>query len=79
MTSTRRVGEAIAAAARPPRVWLQASTATIYSHRFDAPNDEEAGLLGGEEPNLPSTWRFSIEVAKAWKREAERVALPATR
>ena len=38
--STRVVGEAIAQAARPPRVWLQASTATIYAHRYDAPNDE---------------------------------------
>ena len=29
--STRIVGEAIARAAHPPRVWLQASTATIYA------------------------------------------------
>src|ERR1051325_7764544 len=38
--SVRAVGEAIARAKRPPRVWLQASTATIYAHRFDAPHDE---------------------------------------
>src|SRR5688500_15523360 len=38
--SARVVGEAIAKAADPPKVWLQMSTATIYSHRFDAPNDE---------------------------------------
>ena len=31
--STRVVGEAIARAQRPPRAWLQASTATIYAHR----------------------------------------------
>src|SRR5689334_21305185 len=31
--STRLVGEAIARAANPPRVWLQSSTATIYAHR----------------------------------------------
>jgi hypothetical protein len=30
--STRAVAAAIASAARPPRVWLQASTATIYAH-----------------------------------------------
>src|SRR2546423_6199452 len=48
--STRVVGEAIARAARPPRVWLQMSTAPIYSHRFDAPNDEESGIIGGAEP-----------------------------
>ena len=40
--STRAVGQAIARAARPPRVWLQMGTATIYAHRFDAPNDEAA-------------------------------------
>ena len=38
--STRVVGQAIAAVARRPRVWLQASTATIYAHRYDSPNDE---------------------------------------
>ena len=55
--STRVIGEAIAAAARPPRVWLQASTATIYAHRLDAPNDERDGILGGGEPGAPDTWR----------------------
>src|SRR5688500_7986951 len=34
VNSTRAVGEAIRRAARPPRVWLQASTATIYAHRY---------------------------------------------
>src|SRR5690349_16190104 len=32
--STTVVGQAIAQAARPPRLWLQASTATIYAHRY---------------------------------------------
>src|SRR5688572_24762945 len=45
--STRLLGQAIAQAARPPRVWLQASTATIYAHRYDAANDERSGILGG--------------------------------
>ena len=44
--TTHLVGEAIAAANRPPRVWLQASTATVYIHRYDAPNDEATGILG---------------------------------
>src|SRR5262245_43996415 len=47
--STQALGAAIRQAARPPRVWLQASTATIYAHRYDAPNDERTGLLGGGE------------------------------
>jgi len=66
--STRVIGEAIALAARPPRVWLQASTATIYAHRYDAPNDEHTGILGGGEPEAPETWRFSIDLARAWER-----------
>src|SRR6266540_923307 len=33
--STRAAGEAIAKAANPPHVWLQASTATIYAHTFN--------------------------------------------
>jgi len=40
IASTRVVGEAIVRATRPPRAWLQASTATIYAHRLDGPNDE---------------------------------------
>src|SRR5262249_4537968 len=47
--SPRVIGQAIMRAARPPRVWLQASTATIYAHRYDRPNDEQSGILGGNE------------------------------
>lgn len=79
VNSVRTVGEAIARAKRPPRVWLQASTATIYAHRYDAPNDEETGIIGGAEPGAPDTWRFSIEVAQAWERELERAETPRTR
>ena len=77
--STRVVGEAIAAADKPPRVWLQASTATIYAHRYDAPNDEATGILGGSEPGIPSTWRFSIDVATSWERELDKATTPRTR
>jgi NAD dependent epimerase/dehydratase family enzyme len=56
LQSTRAVGEAIARCAQPPRVWLQASTATIYAHRYDAANDERTGILGGAEPGAPDTW-----------------------
>ncbi len=79
VNATRAVGAALAAAARPPRVWLQASTATIYAHRFDAPNDEATGILGGEEPDVPASWRFSIDVARAWERAANNALTPRTR
>lgn len=77
--STRVIGQAIAAAPNPPRVWLQASTATIYAHRFDAPNDELTGTVGGNEPDAPDTWRFSIEVARAWEKTAMEAVTPHTR
>jgi len=77
--STRALGAAVAAAATPPRVWLQASTATIWAHRFDAPNDEATGILGGAEADAPDTWRFSIDVAKAWEAAATAEPLPRTR
>ncbi len=78
VNSTRVVGEAIAQAQNPPRVWLQASTATIYAHRYDAPNDEN-GIIGGHEPGVPETWRFSIDVATAWERALDDAATPRTR
>jgi uncharacterized protein (TIGR01777 family) len=79
MNSTRVVGQAIAQADNPPRVWLQASTATLYAHRYDAPNDEATGIIGGSEPNAPDTWRFSVDVVKKWERELNAAATPNTR
>lgn len=77
--STRVVGEAIAATTTPPKVWLQASTATIYTHRFDAANDDVAGIIGGREADAPDTWNFSIDVATAWERAANEASTPKTR
>jgi uncharacterized protein (TIGR01777 family) len=79
VNSAKVVGAAIAQCKRPPKVWLQASTATIYAHRFDAPNDEATGILGGSEPHASDTWRFSIDVAIAWEREANAINLEHTR
>lgn len=77
--STRAIGEAIAKAPNPPRVWLQASTATIYSHRYDAANDDVSGILGGAEPSLPDTWRFSLDVARQWEAALDEAQTPRTR
>lgn len=65
--STDVLGAAVRQLDRPPRVWLQANTATIYAHRYDAANDEATGIIGGTEPNVPETWRFSIDVATKWE------------
>ncbi|MGC4071844.1 MAG: DUF1731 domain-containing protein [Nibricoccus sp.] len=77
--STRVIGEAISRATRPPRVWLQMSTATIYAHRFDAPNDEATGILGGSEPDVPRYWDKSIEIARAWEEILAAAPTPHTR
>ncbi len=77
--STRAIAEAIQKANQPPRVWLQSSTATIYAHRFDAPNDEDTGILGTTEDPVPDTWRFSHDVARSWEAEAQKIKLPQTR
>ncbi|MGX1670814.1 epimerase [Streptomyces sp. NPDC055400] len=77
--SAEVVGEAVSAAARPPRVWLQMSTATIYAHSFAAPNDETTGVLGGDEAGVPGYWGYSVEIAKVWERAQERADTPHTR
>ena len=77
--STQVIGKAIARTTHPPPVWLQASTATIYAHRYDADNDEQTGIIGGAEADVPATWRFSVDVAMAWERAAQAITLPDTR
>jgi hypothetical protein len=77
--STRVVGDAIRRCRKPPRIWLQSSTATIYAHRYDAPNDERTGVLDGPGFNAPNTWQFSVDVAKAWEKAANDIVLPDTR
>ncbi|MDI3421589.1 TIGR01777 family oxidoreductase [Streptomyces luteolus] len=77
--SARVVGEAIAAAAKPPRVWLQMSTATVYAHRHDAPNDEASGVIGGDESGVPAYWAYSVRIAENWERAQEEAETPDTR
>lgn len=77
--STRVVGEAIARATDPPRVWLQMSTATIYADRRDAPNDEATGVIGGNEPGVPDYWEYSVRIARSWESAQLEAELPATR
>ena len=66
--STQLLNRVIAKLADPPRLWMNASTATIYRHSYDRLNDEATGELGGNEPGAPDTWNFSIKVAKDWEQ-----------
>jgi uncharacterized protein (TIGR01777 family) len=82
--STRLIGHVIAGLAQPPKVWLNASTATIYRHALDRPMDEATGELGGHERigprrHAPDAWNFSIRVAKDWEAEFFSAATPQTR
>jgi uncharacterized protein len=57
--TTSELGRAMAAAATPPPLWLNASTATIYRHADDHPQTEVGGELGTG---------FSVGVATAWEQ-----------
>jgi len=75
VNSTRVVGEAIARAAKPPRVWFNSSTATIYRHTF-GPAWDETGEIGGTPESKDE---FSVEVACAWEKTFNSAKTPATR
>ncbi|MCW2548295.1 MAG: NAD-dependent epimerase/dehydratase [Mycobacterium sp.] len=77
--SARVVGRAIAGVTHPPRMWLQMSTATIYADRRDGFNDEVHGTIGGNEPNVPGYWEFSVRIAKEWEAAQLEADLPHTR
>jgi uncharacterized protein (TIGR01777 family) len=82
--TTRLLNHVIANLAEPPKVWLNASTATIYRHALDRPMDETKGELGGNElisatRRAPDTWNFSIRVAKDWESAFFETTTPRTR
>ncbi|TNE91960.1 MAG: DUF1731 domain-containing protein, partial [Deltaproteobacteria bacterium] len=77
--SARVVGEAIARCERPPAVWLQASTATIYAHHFGPEPHDESGVLGGHEPDVPRYWARSTDIAKSWEAHCLAAETPHTR
>ena len=77
--STRLLAGLIGSLSRPPSVWINAGTATIYRHARDRAMDEREGELGGSEPGAPDTWKFSIDVARAWEDAFFAAATPRTR
>ena len=77
--STLLLNRVIAPLKEPPRLWVNASTATIYRHSLDRAMDEANGELGGNEPGAPDTWNFSIDVAKGWEEAFFSTSTPRTR
>jgi uncharacterized protein (TIGR01777 family) len=59
LETTAELGRAVQAAASPPPLWLNASTATIYRHAEDRPQTEADGDIGSG---------FSVDVATSWER-----------
>lgn len=66
--STRAIGRAIAACKVPPKVWLNASTATWYRHAEDRPQDDWMGEHGTG---------FSCDVARTWEEAFFGALVPA--
>jgi uncharacterized protein (TIGR01777 family) len=82
--TTQLLGRVIAQLPEAPRLWMNASTATIYRHALDRPMDDATGELGGNEligknRRAPDTWNYSIHVAKDWEAAFFAASTPATR
>ncbi|QAB17271.1 DUF1731 domain-containing protein [Leucobacter muris] len=70
LETTAELSRAVARAAAPPPLWVNAATATVYRHAEDRPMTERDGEIGAG---------FSVDVAKTWERALFRDELPGTR
>ena len=77
--STLAIGEAIAASKTPPRVWLQASTASIYPHTLHEDNGDDADVIGTPGDDVPAYWGYSTHIARAWELALSQADTPHTR
>lgn len=68
--TTAQLHVAVSRAADPPRLWMNASTATIYRHATDRAQTEDDGEIGEG---------FSVDVARGWERVFLAGELPRTR
>lgn len=76
VNSTRCIGDAIRSCRKPPALWLNASTATIYRHSYDRFMTESEGEIG-DTPEARDA--FSIAVARAWEEAFFERETPGTR
>lgn len=70
LDTTRLLGDAIAQSTRPPALWMNSSSATVYRYALDRPQTEA---------DTDYDTGFSPDVALAWEEELYRGELPATR
>lgn len=67
---TAILGEVTRDLYEPPKLWINITSATIYRHAEDHPQDEETGEIGKG---------FSVDVCNAWEAEFNKFDTPKTR
>jgi uncharacterized protein (TIGR01777 family) len=70
VNATKAIGNAIHNATVPPKLWVNAASATIYRHATDRPQDEYTGEIEND---------FSIQVCKLWEKTFFEQRTPFTR
>lgn len=68
--ATALLGLAVSTLANPPKLWINAASATIYRHAEDRPMDEFTGEMEND---------FSVQVCKRWEQAFNEITLPGTR
>ena len=87
--TTRLLHRAFSTLASPPRLWMNASSATIYRHALqgtesDRDMDEATGLIGGNElisahRRAPAKWNWTVQLVKDWESAFFSIETPGTR
>ena len=67
---TMLLGRVIEKMTDPPKLWINVTSATIYRHAEDRPQDEETGEIG---------YGFSIDVCRKWEDTFFKTDTPLTR
>lgn len=67
---TALLGRVIEKMENPPELWINITSATIYRHAEDHPQDEETGEIG---------YGFSIDVCRKWEETFFQTNTPLTR
>jgi uncharacterized protein (TIGR01777 family) len=68
--ATKAIGDAIKQSVVPPKLWINAASATIYRHAMDRPQDEFTGEYHND---------FSVQVCKLWEKTFFDERTPFTR
>jgi len=67
---TELLGRVINEMFEPPKLWINVTSATIYRHAEDRPQDEGTGQIGSG---------FSVDVCNAWEAAFRKYETPKTR